>query len=480
MEFIGRATYLERLEHDYGLVAERGEGRFVLIRGRRRVGKSSLVEEFLRRTGAPSVFFVASRQSPERELELFSAALARSGLIENPEVIPPGGFAHWENPLHLIAETARESAPTVVVIDEFPYLVDGRIAVEGTFQKMWDTVLQRAPVLLIVIGSDIAVMDALGAYDRPLHGRPTRTLNVTPFAPTEVQSMLEVDAVTALDAYLLIGGFPLVAGAWRKGLDMWAFLEESLQDPTSPLIVDGERSLAGEFPADALARQVLSAIGSGERTFSSIGHAAAVKQTSLQRALDLLVNRKGVVESTAPLSTRSSRVHRYAVADPYLRFWLRFIAPGLNDIERGGGANVVEQIEKAWPSYRGRAIEPLVRDAIGRLMPDRRFGEARAVGSFWTRGNDVEVDLVLTDRAPRAGRIIAIGSIKWREEAAFGPRDRDRLARLAAAVPGFTDETILFGVSRSGFAGSALEIELGPNDLMAAWPSATSGRRGPP
>lgn len=467
MEFVGRGRYLNWLEEDYADVARTGEGRFVLIRGRRRVGKSRLVEEFLRRSGAPNVFFVASRQSFERELQLFASTLADSGIVASA----PGPFRHWEAPLQMVADTAKASAPTVIVVDEFPYLVEGRLDVEGTFQKMWDRVLSRAPVLLIAIGSDLAVMEAIGGYDRPLHGRPTRILNVAPFTPTEVQAMLDVDATTAIDAYLAIGGFPLVAGSWPRGADLWDFLAQSLSDPTSPMIVDGERSVAAEFPTELQARQVLAAIGAGERTFTAIGHAANIRQTSLQRALDLLVNRKRVVESMTPLSTRASRERRYAVADPYLRFWLRFVAPNVDKVERGSGAAILDDIRTAWPSYRGKAVELLVRDAIRRLLPDPRFEGAGGVGGFWTRGNAVEVDLVLTDRSPRASRVVAVGSIKWREGASFGVRDRDQLARLASAVPGFSDDTILFGVSRSGFS-TDLDVKLGPEDLLSAWPPA--------
>jgi hypothetical protein len=88
------------------------------------------------------------------------------------------------------------------------------------------------------------------------------------------------------------------------------------------------------------------------------------------------------------------KLSRYHVADPYLRFWLRFIRAGIPALERGRGDVVYQQIHDSWSSFAGRAIEPLMRNAIQILLPDERFGGAEFVGSFWNRDGIVEVDLV--------------------------------------------------------------------------------------
>lgn len=467
--FIGRREQLRRLSSELEKVRATGRGRFVLLRGRRRVGKSRLVEEFLSRERVPHLYFAATRGRPaELELRAFGELMASSDLPTAELVREGARFDTWEAALRMIAESSVRKAPSVVVIDELPYLLGGDPSVEGALQTSWDRAVEGSPVLLIVVGSDLAMMKALTEYDRPLYDRPTAMIHLPPLSPWEVADLLGLPPAEALDAYLVIGGFPLLALCWAPSSSMKPFLQRQLTDPTSPLIVSGERALAAEFPPDAHARLVLSAIGSGERTFTAIGNASGVARQSLERALDVLVGKR-VIERAVPASSRRSRLTRYWISDPYLRFWLRFIESSLNEIERGRGAIVVDRIVAGWKEYRGRAIEPLVRDCISRLLPDRRFGDAGHVGGYWTRDGAVEVDLVGTNRADHPSSVAFAGSIKWRERSAFGRRDLAALAALRSQIPGAGEDTQLIGVSRAGFDTTGLSVDLGPADLVAAW-----------
>lgn len=378
-------------------------------------------------------------------------------------------FGSWEAALGAIAATADPDRPAVVVIDEFPYLVEGDPAIEATLQKVWDRRLGRVPVLLVVVGSDVSVMRALTEYGRPLYGRPTKEMVVESFDPREMAEMLGLGAADAFEIQMVTGGFPLILRSWWRDVGLWEFLEGALEDPTSPLIVSGERALAAEFPVETQAREVLGAIGAGETTFTAIGSRVGIPQGSLARSLEILVERKRVVRAERPLSSKTPSDTRYSVADPYLRFWLRFVGPSMDEIERGRGALVAERIRTAWPTYRGKAVEPLLRDALERLLPDERFGEARYVGGYWTRKGDVEVDLVGAERVARPRRIAFVGSIKWRERGPFDGRDLSALAAHKEHVPGADGATLAVGVSRAGFSTGGLDAALGPDDLIEAW-----------
>ena len=110
---------------------------------------------------------------------------------------------------------------------------------------------------------------------------------------------------------------------------------------------------------------------------------------------------KGVVDRLAPYSVKPPAKNRlYLVADPYLRFWLRFIGGAIDTIDRGRGELVAADVQRNWPTFRGRAVEPIVREGIERLLPDERFGAVRHVGAYWTRNNSIEVDLVGGDTLP--------------------------------------------------------------------------------
>jgi hypothetical protein len=167
------------------------------------------------------------------------------------------------------------------------------------------------------------------------------------------------------------------------------------------------------------------------------------------------------------LSERAVRADR--VVDPLLRFFLQFLLPNQVAIERGRSDLVVDLIRAGWQSYAGRAIEPLIREAIERTLPDDRFGDARVVGGFWTRDNRIEVALVGGPDETGRGGVSFVGSIKWRVSQPLARADLARLIEQRAAVPGSGDATALVGVSRSGFDASGLDVALGPDDIIHAF-----------
>ena len=468
--FVGRDREIAGLDVILGEVADAvGDdprpGRCLLIRGRRRIGKSSLVEAFVDRAGVPAVFFTAAGASTEIELEAFDDAV-RSSTLPDRAVFEDARPGNWSAALRQLAGTLPDDRPSVVVIDEVPYLMDRVDAFEGILQRSWDRELSRKPVMLVLIGSDLSMMEALGSYGRPFHQRG-REMVLGPLNPAEVGRMLRLEPAAAFDAALVTGGLPLVCAAWSPGRDLWQFLTSEFANPVSPLLVSAERSLAAEFPDTATAATVLSAIGSGERTFTNIARAAGgLSHTTLTRAVEVLV-RKRMVAAELPVALSPSRERRYRVTDPYLRFWLTFVGPHLPEIERLRGDLAVARVRTGWTSWRGRAVEPMLRESLARLLPDEVLPSAPVVGSYWTRSNSVEIDVVGADREPVAGTLLFLGSIKWLERAPFDDHDLVALQRHRAAL---TDGPVpLLAISRSGVRAAGLAAAYGPADLITAW-----------
>ncbi|MEV7415140.1 DUF234 domain-containing protein [Streptomyces sp. NPDC089919] len=469
--FIGRDLELDvlgnALRSVHEAVGSPKPGQCILMRGRRRVGKSSLVEEFLRRTEVPHVFFTAAGGTAEDELAELADTVAGSTLPERT-LFSQEAPTQWNAAFRLLAEILPDDRPSVVVIDEVPYLMDRIDAFEGMLQRAWDRLLCRKPVLLLLVGSDLSMMEALNDYDRPFHQRG-REMVVGPLTPADIGEMLELEPAAALDATLVTGGLPLICAEWRPGAGLWDFLRDSLDNPISALLVSAERSLAAEFPPQAMSREVLRAIGSGERTFTNIARAAGgISHTTLTRAADLLTEKR-VVAAELPLSLTPSKERRYRVADPYLRFWLAFLDPHMAEIERMRGDITLSRIKEQWTSWRGRAIEPLIRESLARILPDGLLPAAPAIGGYWTRSNDVEIDLVGADRGPVAKKLLFLGSVKWLENSAFDAHDLAALQKHRAAI---TDEPVpLVAVSRNGTTGSVLGLQAvyGPEDLVGAW-----------
>ncbi|WP_329123254.1 ATP-binding protein [Streptomyces sp. NBC_01465] len=465
--FVGRKAELRTLHGalDRVRTSSGHPGQCILMRGRRRIGKSSLVEEFLHQAGVPQLFFTAGGGSAEAELaELLDAASVST--LPDRELLLEAAPNNWNAAFRLLAQVLPDDSPSVLVIDEVPYLMDRVDAFEGTLQRAWDRHLSRKPVLLLLVGSDLSMMEALNSYERPFHQRGTEMV-VGPLTPADVAEMLDLDPATAFDAALLTGGLPLICAEWRKGADVWEFLDASLSNPISALLVSAERSLAAEFPTQAMAREVLRAIGSGERTFTNVARAAGgIAHTTLSRATDLLVDKR-VVAAELPISTRPSKERRYRIADPCLRFWLAFLEPHMPEIERMRGDLTLSRIKQGWTSWRGRAVEPLIRESLARLLPDGELPAAPAVGGYWTRSNDVEIDIVGADREPVAKKLLFLGSVKWLENSSFDAHDLAALHKHRAAV---TDDPVpLVAASRAGVSCAGLQGAYGPEELLGAW-----------
>ncbi|MDN5860862.1 MAG: ATP-binding protein [Pseudonocardia sp.] len=463
--FVGRQRELNRLSGYLERVRSTGRGEFVGIRGRRQVGKSTLVEEFTRRAHVPSVYFAASKgAAPAHELGEFvriaegsdSAFATAFGSVEPRD---------WSGALRLLAQAITE--PVVVVLDELPWLTAATPELEGVLQTAWDRHLSNVPVLLLVLGSEISMMERLGEYGRPLYQR-MREMVLEPLTVADTAKMLGLSPAAAFDAQVVSGGFPRILQDWAPGEAAMTFVARQLAESTSPLVVIGERVLNAEFPPQTQARELVLAIGAGETTFTSIGRRTGINQGSLSRTLASLRGDLRVITARRPLSGAPSRLVQYAVEDLYLRFWLQFVAPQFELILRGRGDVAAEEITRRWIDYRGRAVEPLIRGSIERLLPDERFGATRYVGSYWTRTHDVEVDLVGSTAPNAPAAVTFVGSVKWRDKAAFARADLLDLAAQRSRVPGADSSTPLVAVARTRVDSDA-DISLVAEDLLDAW-----------
>ncbi|GAB3849712.1 ATP-binding protein [Nesterenkonia populi] len=475
MSFIGRQRELEELRTLFSTV-QRGtradKGIAVLLRGRRRVGKSRLVTEFIEQAHAPHVYFQAARHAPaQQELTDLLHAVTHSS-------VPDTTLAQDSNPqtltaaLTLLATTLPDDTPSIVVLDEAPWLLENFPGGAGEVQRVWDRALSRKPVLLLLLGSDLSAMEQLNAPDQPFHGRATEMV-LHPLNPAEVATMTGTHGSEAFDAHLITGGQPLVAQEWEKGMSVNDFLTTSYQRPTSALVVSGTRVLHGEISSTSTDHDVLLAVGAqGERTFTAIQRAGAdggFPSATLSQSLHRLTGRR-LLAVDEPLSTRTtSKLRRFRIADPSLRYWLAFVQTSLPDIDRGRPNLALARHQQNYSSWRGRAIEPLIREALSRLLPNDDWPHVREIGGWWPRSNTPEIDIIGTDSRP-ASHIMFAGTIKWRDDQPLTARDARSLSAAVTAVPGATSETPLVGVT-AGHAETDADFARiwNAEELLTAW-----------
>lgn len=442
-EFWGRRTDMAALRAELAEVRRTGRGRMVAIRGRRQSGKSRLVTEFVEGAEVPYLFTTAVKNAaPAVQLATVMQDLkvSRTPLPQSAAAFAAPASS-WTD-LFARLPLAIGDHEAVVVLDEFPWAVEADATLEGVLQNAWDRTLERLPVLVILVGSDMAMMERLTEHDRPLYGRAIER-TVEPLSPAGVAEACgtDRDPVDLLDVYLATGGYPRLVTEATRHRSAKRFVHSQLTDDSSPLIVVGQRVLSSEFRDAESALVVLAAIGAvevGHSTFSDavarLGGDENATGTQVTRALEPL-QAKRLISIDVPVGegTRSRR-RRYRITDPHLRFWFRFCAPELAHIEQGRADLALSRYDRDYQSWRGRAIEPVVHGAINRLAadPSSEFAGAETIGSWWDRTNAHEYDLVAADRRHHA---LWVGSVKWRTTRPMDRTDMDTVAGARRAIP---------------------------------------------
>jgi uncharacterized protein len=474
--FVGRKAELALLNRRLTRASAGGDGTALVIRGRRQVGKSRLAQEFCDTADVPYLFYTAIKgASPVEAITAFFAELAESSLPRDRTLIPNDQVSSWPDAFRVLASVLPDG-PVVIVLDELPWLAEQDTIFDGALQTAWDRLLSRKPVLLLLLGSDLHMMERLTAYDRPFFGRADNLL-LGPLNPAEVGDALGLQAADAIDAFLLSGGLPGVLRAWPREVAALEFAEGECADPASPLFGVPEAALLAGFPAPDTARRVLEAVGDGNRTHANIAAEAgsrvgAVPSGTLSPVLHRLVEEKQALAIDEPLSTTPGKPALYRVVDNSLRFYLGVGRTAHNLSKRGRAEAAATLIRRRWATWRGRAVEPIIRDALSRAAGDLPWPEVAAVRGWWNRAFDPEVDLIGADRAPVARTLYYAGSVKWLERP-FGDHDLAELRRGAARVPGFDPgRTALIAASASGFSDTAVDglaLTWRPADIVAAF-----------
>ncbi len=475
--FYGRGRELALLGEELRRVSTSSTGRLIAVRGRRQVGKSRLLEQFAAGSNVPYGVIAGMKGTPvevqmRRAVEMLASARRPLPGLDAIAAVRP---SDWYDLLSRV-RLALDERPAILVIDEFPWAVQTSSGLDGLLQSLWDGDLHRRPVLVVLVGSDEAMMSRLFEHDRPLFGRLDANLVVEPFNPAETAQALggSRGAIETLDAQLITGGFPeLVAHAGRFD-SAGKLLQDTFARPHSLLADVAQINLAGELADQAGTRAVLSAIGADEigvvsfsRIASTLGGGRAA-ETAVVRATETLTQAKRIVAVDLPAASTSGRLKRYRIADSYLRFWFRFVEPQLRNVEVGRGDLALRGFRESWSAWRGKAIEPLVRDAVLRLAPTlpAPCDSIESTSGWWDRIGAHEYDVVGLDGR---GAPVAVGSVKWRERALFSARDLAELTSARSVIPRAATARLLAVAPRGAQAGVRADLVLTAEDLLAAW-----------
>ncbi len=412
-------------------------GQLVMAWGRRRIGKTYLLQAFSERRR--SIYYTATQQSAPVELMAFTEAV-RAAL--GTDGLPPGyAFPDWSTALNFVTDNARNKR-LVVVLDEFPYLADSTPGLESVIQRWWDQHGRTSQVMLVLCGSAVAYMAQIAGAAAPLHQRMTATIHVAALGYRSAGLFVpKLPPAERAVTYGILGGTPLYLAMWDPEAPPRENLLRLFGNSASPLVDAAELVLSGELPERDGYFRILQAVALGRTRPRGISDYAKV---AVERPLKRLTT-LGILERRVPALDDPVRTKRaiYRIADPYFAFWFRFIASNRPQIARGLGRQLVDgRILPGMDDHMGSIFEEMARDHA-RLRAAAEQLKAERVESWWSTDSQHEIDLVGV-----SGRdaISFVGTVKWSAR----PLNRDVLQNLdahSAELPGYTSTVprLLYG-----------------------------------
>ncbi|MDR3205962.1 MAG: ATP-binding protein [Candidatus Methanoplasma sp.] len=430
--FIGRKEELRILENRYS--SEKFE--FAAIYGRRRVGKTTLIEEFAK--GRRAILFQARERSYGENLDNLKAgtedAIGRGPPNENMDSL-----------LERIFNAGKDDR-LVFVIDEYPYLAESHPSVSSILQDAIDRNHRSSKVFLILCGSSMSFMESQVLGEKsPLYGRATSVLRIEPFNCRESGDF--VKAYTSEDklrTYGTVGGTPRFLTMFDDSLPFEVNLQ-SLMGRDSPMHFIVRDMINGEFRSPAMYNSLLSAIAAGNRRVKDISSAARIDARTAAVYLGNL-EAAGIIGKEFPVNAAGRKHVYYTIKDNLVRFWFACLKDRLEMIERGRGDKALDDVKDCLQRYMGGVFEEVCREyALTHLLAD-------SVGRWW--GSDpetkmqVEMDIVASRRV--GGESVGLfGECKFRNEP-MNAGMLDELKHRSGLVGGFDRRRyILF--SKSGF-----------------------------
>lgn len=463
MKFIGRHQELQTLEAEY-----RRDGGFVVIYGRRRVGKTTLIKEFMK--GKPAFYFLATEEVESQSMKRLSGVIARA---TGNAMLQRVTFSDW---LDLFQEVAkyRPEEKKILVIDEFPYLVKTNPAFPSILQNAWDELLKGSNTMLILCGSLLGMMQKHAlSYDSPLYGRRTAQLRLAPLSFSEVYAARPQSFEAAVEEYSVTGGVPKYLELFQPDEDLTAQLERLVLSKSGFLYEEPNFLLRDEVQTAANYFSIIRAIADGNHKLGKIAGALGLETSALTPYLSTLID-LGFLKKEVPITEKNpekSRKGLYFISDNFTRFWFRYVYPYKGELELDNRQIVLDELENDFrQKFAAFVYEDVCQDIFAQLCRSGalNFVPSR-IGSYWLNDldGDTQIDVMAVDQQNR--RIFA-GECKYHNKPVDAPvyfaleEKVQKSADLKATFPGYQ---VLYGLfSKSGFTPRLLELAQGNPELI--------------
>lgn len=416
-------------EEELGIMNRRYEkGRFecIVIYGRRRVGKTALINEFCK--GKPVIYFSALNASSQENLEALSKAIY---ICENPDSTNAPAYHSYADALDAITVMAAQRR-LIFVIDEYPYLAKAEKSISSRLQHIIDHQWQEGKLYLILCGSSMSFMNTqvLG-YESPLYGRRTAQLKIQALNYREITAFYpKLSVQDQAFLYGVTGGIPHYINKLDVEESMDEAILENLFNPSSYLFEEPENLLKQELREPAIYNSVISAIAGGASRSNEISTRVRLESGVCAKYLKVLLD-LGILKKETPITEKPGKKTIYAVDDNFFRFWYRFVPRNIPIISAGRMQLVYHQaVKRFYPDYMGLIFEKMCQEYLLRYARKLPF-MLNDVGQWWGTDSktrkEVQIDIVGTSVE---GNEYLVGSCKYRNEK-IGTEELELLRRYA-------------------------------------------------
>ncbi len=421
MKFIDRIAELEFLEKKY----HSDTAELIILYGRRRIGKTHLIHEFLKNK-TPTLYFLSRLESRIDAIRRFNLHLMRTfndlALAERP-------LRDWDAILEYLAETIDQRR-TVIVIDEFPFLIERTPEIISILQDHWDASLRNTKLMLILMGSSVSMMEKHTLdYQSPLYGRRTGQWKLERLHPMHLKEFFPTYPVE--DLILTFACLDMIPGYLVKfdpAVDVWTNIKERMLSKGEFLHEEPIILLREELRDPSNYMSILASIAGGLTSFNEIYQHSGLDKSLLSKYLHVLEH-LGFVQRVYPVTdTIKKRLKgkgRYKIADNFIDFWFHHVYAYQEMLEQQQQDHVTRTIKKTIHHYLGPKFEEFILRSFHTL----KVFSATKVGKWWHK--DVEIDIVALNERNDA---IFLGECKWRDRIS-APRELNQLIEKTRHVP---------------------------------------------
>ena len=449
--FVGRERELKALEN--AVCSPRFE--MPIIYGRRRVGKTELIKEFVKDKNA--IFFTAVQSTAKVNLELLTVAI--NACDSKQKII--GELKDFNDAFSFIAQIAKESSsPLIFVIDEYPYLAKSDSSISSILQMVIDRYYLNIPnLMLLLCGSSMSFMEkqVLG-YESPLYGRRTAQFKVEPFTAFEARQYLpNMNNNDFLTIYGLTGGIPMYMSYMDDSLPLKDNLLNNFFKRNCFLIEEPEAFLKQELANPENYFAILKAIAGGASSFNDISMKTGLTASSLTDNLSKL-KELGIAEKVLPLGVTKRNAAIYQVTDGLFAFWFKVVPKNLIYIEQDKDDIIWDIVQEDLRQFTSKIFEQLGIQWIKSKIGDGTFNiTIKEIGSWWGKNPHIhssaspqhEIDILAFGQEAND---VLLAECKWRNEP-VGSDVVNRLLTHGGFFPAGKRDYVIF--SKSGFTQDA-------------------------